>query len=234
MFAWTLRRFARMLLAGRPENRRSTASSGVDSCSTIFFGQKKVVEKTALPAKRWPAFVSALGSKYHFVIFWGFLIITVGTVETLDPGAVSRRSRWRLLIGRRRSPTLITAPSTGLRALVLALVVFAVFRRIVLQPRLIPMSRDAAAILGAIAGLMVTYFGMHASASTGAPRGLPGPTASPLAPGADARLAEARWLHVVSCWRSSTTCSTRSTATSSRPCPTSTSASWASAASCPS
>ena len=43
---------------------------------------------------------------------------------------------------------------------VLALVVFAFFRRIVLQPRLIPMSRDAAAILGAIGLLMLTYFGM--------------------------------------------------------------------------
>ena len=42
----------------------------------------------------------------------------------------------------------------------LALVLFAFFRRIVLQPRLIPMSRDAAAILGAIGLLMLTYFGM--------------------------------------------------------------------------
>ena len=31
----------------------------------------------------------------------------------------------------------------------------------VLQPRLIPMSRDAAAILGAIGPLMVTHFGIH-------------------------------------------------------------------------
>ena len=38
---------------------------------------------------------------------------------------------------------------------------FAFFRRIVLQPRLIPMTRDAAAILGAIALLMISYFGMR-------------------------------------------------------------------------
>ena len=51
-----------------------------------FFGQKKVVEKTTLPAKRWPRFVSALGSKYHFLIFWGFIVITVGSAETLIQG----------------------------------------------------------------------------------------------------------------------------------------------------
>src|SRR6185369_12130615 len=45
---------------------------------------------------------------------------------------------------------------------VLGMLAFAVFRRTVLKPRLIPMSRDAAAILGAIATLMISYFGMHA------------------------------------------------------------------------
>ena len=100
---------------------------------------------------------------------------------------------------------------------VLALVVFAFFRRIVLQPRLIPMSRDAAAILGAIGLLMITYFGMQAARRHAV-------LAEMLAGGRTSS----------SCWRSSTTCSTRSTATSWRRCPTSTSASSASAASCPS
>jgi Fe-S oxidoreductase len=45
--------------------------------------------------------------------------------------------------------------------LVLGIIVFAFFRRIVLQPQLIPMSRDAAAILSAIGLLMLSYFGMR-------------------------------------------------------------------------
>src|SRR6185295_9407719 len=45
--------------------------------------------------------------------------------------------------------------------LVLLAIGFAVFRRVVLRPHLIPMSRDAAVILGAIAALMVTHLVMH-------------------------------------------------------------------------
>ncbi len=159
MFAWTLRRFTRMLLAGRPEQRFDHPDDRVASVFAYFFGQKKVVEKTAIPAKRWPRFVSALGSKYHFVIFWGFIVITLGTVETLIQGLFPEFS-WAAIIGQPAAAVLARTIDL-FSAAVLVLVGFAFFRRIVLQPRLIPMSRDAAAILGAIGLLMVTYFGMR-------------------------------------------------------------------------
>src|SRR5262249_35927010 len=44
---------------------------------------------------------------------------------------------------------------------VLLMVGFGFFRRMVVRPRLIPMSLDAGIILGAIAGLMITHFGYH-------------------------------------------------------------------------
>jgi Fe-S oxidoreductase len=163
MFAWTVRRFARMILAGRPDNRTDQPGARIDSVMRYFFGQKKVVEKTSLPAKHWSRFVSALGSKYHFIIFWGFIVITIGSVETLAQGLFPGFA-WARLIGDGAAAVLyrmIDAFSVA----VLALVLFAFFRRIVLQPRLIPMSRDAAAILGAIGMLMVTYFGMRYASS---------------------------------------------------------------------
>jgi len=43
MFAWTLRRFTRMLLAGRPEPRFDRPEDRVDSVARYFFGQKKVI-----------------------------------------------------------------------------------------------------------------------------------------------------------------------------------------------
>ncbi len=159
MFTWTVRRFARMILAGRPDGRFDQPGARVDSVLVYFFGQKKVVEKTTLAAKRLPRFVNAMGSKYHFLIFWGFIFITVGTVETIVGGLFPAFS-WARLLGDTVGGVLI-AIIDAFSLAVLLLVGFAFFRRIVLQPRLIPMSRDAAAILSAIGLLMLSYFGMR-------------------------------------------------------------------------
>jgi len=159
LFAWTLRRFVRLLRAGRPEGRLDRSGERVLSVLAYFFGQKKVVEKTVLPAQRWPRLVSAIGSKYHFVIFWGFIIITVGSGETLVQGLFPSFSLVGLL-GERVGEALYTAMDVC-SLLVLAVIGFAFFRRLVLRPRLIPMSRDAAAILSAIALLMISHFGIH-------------------------------------------------------------------------
>src|SRR4029077_20694807 len=137
MFAWTLRRFARMLGAGRPEARNDRPEERVDSVLRYFFAQKKVVEKTTLPARRLPRFVSALGSKYHFLIFWGFIIITIGTGETLVQGLFPSFSL--TLFGASFAHALYAIIDWS-TLIVLAVIVFAVFRRLVLQPRLIPMS----------------------------------------------------------------------------------------------
>jgi Fe-S oxidoreductase len=166
MFTWTVRRFARMIVAGRPEGRFDQRQARVRSVLLYFFGQKKVIEKTTLPAKRLPRFVSAVGSKYHFLIFWGFIFITIGTVETIVAGLFPAFS-WSRLLGAGVGQAL-GAIIDVFSLLVLILVGFAFFRRIVLQPRLIPMSRDAAAILSAIGFLMLTYFGMRRLAGAAA------------------------------------------------------------------
>jgi Fe-S oxidoreductase len=159
MFAWTVRRFARMIFSARPQDRTGQVGARIDSVLRFFFGQKKVVEKTTIPSKRWPRFVSAMGSKYHFFIFWGFLVITIGSVETLIQGLVPSFSL-RAILGDTLGGALY-ACIDFFCGLVLIVIGFAFFRRIVLQPRLIPMTRDAAAILGAIATLMISYFGMR-------------------------------------------------------------------------
>jgi Fe-S oxidoreductase len=159
MFAWTLRRFVRMFRAGRPEPRMDHVEARVDSVLKYFFGQKKVVEATDLPAKRAPRFVTWMGSKYHVLIFWGFIIITVGTTETIIAGLIPSLSLKTL--GGPFAHAVYTIIDWS-NLIVLAVIIFAVIRRVVLQPRLIPMTHDAAAILGAIAALMVTHFGIHA------------------------------------------------------------------------
>jgi Fe-S oxidoreductase len=158
-FAWTLRRFGRLIAGGRPADRTDRSADRVQSVWAYFFGQKKVIEKTTLPARRWPRFVSAVGSKYHFVIFWGFIIITVGTGETVMQGLLPSFSLAGIL-GNRLGDALYTTIDVS-TLLVLLLMGFAVFRRTVLRPRLIPMSHDAAAILGAISALMISHFAIH-------------------------------------------------------------------------
>jgi Fe-S oxidoreductase len=160
MFAWTLRRFGRMILAGRPDRRLDRIGQRLASVLAFFFGQKKVVEPADIPSRRWPRFVRAVGSRYHVLIFWGFLLITIGTAELLAQGLFPQFTL-AALIGDGPA-RMLEAVIDVLDLAVLAAIAFAVFRRLYLQPRLIPMTRDAAAILGGIAVLMVSHLGMHA------------------------------------------------------------------------
>jgi len=202
-FAWTLRRFGRLIFAGRPQDLSDRPGQRLGSVMAYFFGQKKVVERAAIPAARAQRLVTAIGSRYHFLIFWGFIVITIGTTETLIQGLFPSFSL-AVILGDTAARALWAMMDVA-NVLVLAMLVFAVFRRVVLQPRLIPMSRDAAAILGAIAMLMITHLGLHAlrGVAAGAPEpGFPmsallGQVLGGVAPGAATMGAEALWwIHV--------------------------------------
>ena len=204
MFAWTLRRFIKMLLAGRAERRTDRIEARVDSLLYFFFGQRKVIEFVDIPASRWPRFSNLIGSRHHFIIFWGFLVICLGTLETFAQGLWPAFS-WPLVMGDTLAGVLDAAVDS-MNLIVLAVIGFAVFRRLFLKPRLIPMSRDAAAILSAIAALMVTHFAMHgfrAVAGTVEPGfflsdALAGALSGSVSPETAGLVSEANWwVHVV-------------------------------------
>lgn len=204
LFAWTVQRFARAILTGRPDPRLDRTPGRVASVLAYFFGQKKVIEKATIPAARWPRFVQWVGSRYHFLIFWGFIVITVGTVELLVQGIFPTFS-WGRLLGESTGRALNATIDVS-NLLVLAAIAFALFRRTVLKPRLIPLTRDAAVILGAIAVLMLSHFAMHAFHALSAGVTLPGfPVSAAVAawfagvPASAAHLiAQAsQWLHVL-------------------------------------
>jgi Fe-S oxidoreductase len=146
-FAWSVWRLGRFLAMGRPEQRWDRIGARIGSVLVYFFGQKKVAEEKGLQ-----------GSMHHLWIFWGFMLITLGTTEVLIGGLVPGfRMRWLGTgVGSIRSAIELFS------AIVLLMVLYAFFRRIVIRPRLIPMSLDAGIILGLIAGLMVTHFSYHA------------------------------------------------------------------------
>lgn len=147
-FTRTVVRLVALVRLGRPENRVDRLGERLKSVLIFFFGQKKVAEEKG-----------PKGSMHHLWIFWGFLLITVGTVEMLVQGLVPSFS----LAFLGATPYFVLKAAIEVFVLVvLVMVMWGAFRRIVIKPRNIPMSLDAAVILGLIAGLMITHFGFHA------------------------------------------------------------------------
>jgi Fe-S oxidoreductase len=149
-FARTVWLFGRALATGTPEPRPRLDEIGgrLVDVGIYWFGQKKVAEEG--PGHR--------TSKHHLFIFWGFLIITIATVDLIVSSVIPGLSL-RLL------PDFMYQPLYGLidvfNAVVLLMITWSFIRRTLVKPRLIPMNLDAGLILGAIAGLMVTHFLMH-------------------------------------------------------------------------
>ena len=142
--------FGRAVFAGTPEARPrlDQLPARLVDVGIYFFGQKKVAEEG--PQHR--------TSKHHLIIFWGFLIITIATVDIFVSGVIPSVSL-RLL------PSLIYQPLYLLidvmNLAVLMIILWAFTRRIIVKPALIPMNLDAGLILGAIGSLMITHFLYH-------------------------------------------------------------------------
>ncbi len=149
-FARTTWLFGRAVMSGAPDPRPrlDQVPQRLADILIYFFGQKKVAQEGPLHRT----------SKHHLFIFWGFLIITIATVDILVSGVLPGVSL-RLLPDLLYIP-LYTAIDV-MNAVVLTMVTWAVIRRTLVRPNLIPWSLDAGLILGAIASLMLTHFIFH-------------------------------------------------------------------------
>ena len=146
-FARTIWFFGRAVAAGAPEPRpRLDELPGrLLDVGIYFFGQKKVAEEG--PQHR--------TSKHHLFIFWGFLVITIATVDVVVSGVVPSVSL-QLLPSVLYRPLYLVIDVMNL--VVLTMVLWAIARRTIVKPSLIPWNLDAGLILGAIGALMVTHF----------------------------------------------------------------------------
>src|SRR6185436_14344685 len=97
-------------------------------------------------------------SKHHLFIFWGFLIITIATVDVVVSGVWPGVSL-ALLPAFIYQPLYLVIDVMNL--VVLLMICWAIIRRTIVKPRLIPWNLDAGLILGAIGALMVTHFIWH-------------------------------------------------------------------------
>ena len=177
VFARSALRLYRIMARGKTNDLQPKDRLGQRIASVLiyFFGQKKVGERMSYKT---PA---AATSKHHLLIFYGFLVITVGTIEFILQGIlqdIAPEFSFGLILGPLYP--VLTWSVDLFTLLVLCMIGYAYFRRIVVKPRLIPLSGDAAFILAQIALLMISHFGFHGFHLAALAPGEKGPSSGPI------------------------------------------------------
>lgn len=137
VFGYALKRRVGHLMMGRPEKRLAGTGRRIAGFIVLVLGQKKLFkEKFGI---------------VHFIIFWGFIIISLGTLQFVGEG----------LSEGFKIPLLGVNPYFYMvkdifSVLVLAAVSAAAFRRFVIRPERLGVNLESAVILAMIAGLIIT------------------------------------------------------------------------------
>jgi Fe-S oxidoreductase len=154
-FLFTVYQLYRLLRLGQAEDRFDRMSQRLLGVATFVLGQRRVVREPA----GWG----------HLIIFWGFIIITIGTLETFGAGLDHGFAYWKFL-GRGVAAFLYLLQDVLGAAVVIALGV-SLYRRFVIRPERLQFedqqaaNLDAAVIIGLILLLVVFMFGDRAVAA---------------------------------------------------------------------
>ena len=144
-FSLNVQRLVGFLRLGLAENRVDHPAVRIENLLSIGIFQRKI-------------FREAVAGAMHATIFWGFMILTAGTVEILIQGVLPWFSFDRFL--PHPIYQLYSLSQDGFALLVLGAVGFALFRRLVLHPKRLEGDKlehtDALIILSLIGMLMVT------------------------------------------------------------------------------
>ena len=145
-FALNVERLVRYLRIGRALDRNDHPIRRLRNVLVVALGQSKLMRDPG------PGIM-------HALIFWGFIVLTAGTLELIAQGIYPPFSYGFLPTWAYRA---YSVSQDVFGVLVLGAVAFALFRRLVLRPRRLQgdglEQADAILILTAIAGLMVTMF----------------------------------------------------------------------------
>lgn len=160
LFAWTLLRYVKRIIRGRPEPRIPNPARRLfdlqawSNVIVYWLFQRIVADR---PGRGYEGRVHS--SLHHLLIFWGFLVITAGTLEYLVQGLWPAFTYERFIGTTLALGFKILLDATN--ALVILVMAYAFYRRLVVRPRLIPMTLDAGLILSMITMLCVTHFMAH-------------------------------------------------------------------------
>jgi len=139
LFARRAAFLVRLMLIGKPAARWDHVPERLLSVLVNVLGQARL-----LRGDFWPGLM-------HATIFWGFCILTLGTIEFFGKG-VTEAFYLPLLSNTPAYLILQDAFSLG----VIAAIAYAMFRRLVTKPRRLTLSLEGLFILLMIVGLMVT------------------------------------------------------------------------------
>ena len=144
-FSLNVQRLVRYLRLGFDEPRTDHPFVRLRNVLEIGIAQKKI-------------FRDPIAGPMHALIFWGFMVLTAGTVEILIAGIFPRFS-FALFLPKPIFAAF-TASQDIFAVLVIAAVAFALYRRVVLHPKRLEGDNlehtDAIIILSLIMGLMIT------------------------------------------------------------------------------
>lgn len=145
-FSYNVQRLVAYLRLGQRDDRFDHPLGRLKNVLVIAFGQKKLMR-------------DPVAGPMHALIFWGFCVLTAGTIELILQGIFPAFSYAFLPTGLYR---LYSVSQDLFGLLVIGAVAFAFYRRLVIHPRRLQgdnlEQKDALIILGAIGGLMVTMF----------------------------------------------------------------------------
>ncbi|MET0851213.1 MAG: (Fe-S)-binding protein [Candidatus Rokuibacteriota bacterium] len=139
LFARRAAYLIRLLLTGKPTVRWDAVPARLRGVMVYVLGQLRLISGDFAPGVM------------HAVIFWGFIVLTLGTVEYFGRGFVE----WFGLPFLSDTPGYLILQDVFSVAVILA-VGYAAFRRLVTRPRRLTLTPEGLVILALIFGLMVT------------------------------------------------------------------------------
>ena len=139
LFARRVTFLVRLLLKGKPAARWDQLPTRVGKVLVYVFGQARLIG-----GDFWPGLM-------HATIFWGFIVLTLGTIEFFGKGVTES-----FFLPFMSDTGAFLVLQDLFSVLVIAAVSYAAFRRIVTRPRRLTLSAEGLVILSLIFGLMVS------------------------------------------------------------------------------